>query len=120
MSGQLPPAAGTVVTPAVQPKVSAAVRPKGSPAVRPEHVEGLAESQVRVAQLQVELQHLRHALGHDLRAPLRHITGFVQVLQEDHGSALPPEVQQHLATIAEAADNLNQQVTNLLRVAPKN
>ena len=68
--------------------------------------------------MQAELHRLRHALGHDLRAPLRHITGFVQVLQEDHASVLPPEVQQHLATIAEAADNLNQQIANLLRVAP--
>ena len=61
--------------------------------VDPELVEGSVQSEVRVAQLQAELQRVRHTLGHDLCAPLRHIAGFVQVIQEDHQWSSGREVQ---------------------------
>ena len=88
------------------------------PAVGPGLVEGLAALQKRGAQLQGELQRLRHAIGHDLRAPLRHITGFVQVIREDHGSTLSAEVQQHLDTIAVAAAQLRSTLDALLKDLP--
>ena len=94
------------------------VDPEVSPAVHPELVEGSFQSEVRVAQLQAELQRVRHTLGHDLCAPLRHIAGFVQVIQEDHGSTLPAEVRQHLDTIANAAAQMRGLVDALLKDLP--
>ena len=76
-------------------------------------------SEAHIAALQAELARLRHAIGHDLRAPVRHIVGFVQVIQEDHPELAQHPAAAHWATIAKAADNLNQQITNLLRAEPK-
>ena len=81
-------------------------------------LESRAQLQVRILQLQAELERLRHGMGHDLRAPLRHISGFVQVIQEDHASQLPPEVQAHLETIAISAAQMRGLVDTLLKDLP--
>ena len=70
-----------------------------------------------VAALRAQLAHLqntlRQALHHDLPAPVRHIAGFVQVIEEDYGAVLPPEVAAHLQTISSAAVQLRTQLASL-------
>ena len=45
----------------------------------------LAQLQAALAQARGELQAFMHTVSHDLRAPLRHITSYARILQEDLG-----------------------------------
>ena len=63
-----------------------------------------------------DLEAFSSSVSHDLRAPLRHISSFVQLLREDLGAA-PPSVQRQLDTIAQAADHMGQMIDGLLDFA---
>jgi PAS domain S-box-containing protein len=71
----------------------------------------------RTAELQAankELESCSYSVSHDLRAPLRHISGFTRILVEDFGPSLPIEVQQHLARIEQGTNRMGQLVDELL------
>jgi PAS domain S-box-containing protein len=71
----------------------------------------------RTAQLQEankELETFGYSISHDLRAPLRHISGFARILTEDFGPALPAEAQHHLQRIEQGASRMGQLVDELL------
>ncbi|KFE63545.1 ATP-binding protein [Hyalangium minutum] len=61
-----------------------------------------------------ELEAFSYSVSHDLRAPLRHITGFVQLLDKRARSVLDAKSQEFLKTIAEAAQRGGQLVDDLL------
>jgi len=74
----------------------------------------------RTAELQAankELEAFTYSVSHDLRAPLRHISGFSKILTEEFGPALPPEAQQHLQRIEEGTRRMGQLVDDLLNLA---
>ncbi|MGA8271682.1 MAG: ATP-binding protein [Candidatus Sulfotelmatobacter sp.] len=74
----------------------------------------------RTAQLEAvnrELESFTYSVSHDLRAPLRHIAGFAEILSEDYGAGLPPEAQGHLARISEGVRNLGRLTDELLKLA---
>lgn len=80
-------------------------------------------SETSVAQLQRELDAARGELqdftstvSHDLRAPLRHIVSFAQVIAEDWPD-MPAEVAGHLATIRESAQLLSRQLDGLTQLS---
>lgn len=64
-----------------------------------------------------ELEAFTYSVSHDLRAPLRHINGFAQMLEQDYGSGLPVEVHRLLTRIRVGARNMGQLVDDLLRLA---
>ncbi|MEA3195867.1 MAG: hypothetical protein QOD26_4200 [Betaproteobacteria bacterium] len=71
----------------------------------------------RTAQLESaneELKAFSYSVSHDLRAPLRHIAGFVAMLQEDVAPSLSPESLGHLATIARSAKRMGDLIDDLL------
>ena len=70
----------------------------------------------RTAQLEAvnqDLEAFSYAVSHDLRAPLRAIKGFSQILLEDHAAALA-EGKPHLDRISGAATRMNDLIDDLL------
>ena len=61
-----------------------------------------------------ELEAFSYSVSHDLRAPLRHITGFVQLLKKDAGPRLSEASQHHLGVIDGAAKKMATLIDDLL------
>jgi signal transduction histidine kinase len=61
-----------------------------------------------------ELESFSYSVSHDLRAPLRHITGFAMMLRESATSTLDGEGQRFLTTIVDAATRMGRLIDDLL------
>lgn len=76
----------------------------------------------RTAQLREtigELEGFSYSIAHDLRAPLRSLQGYADLLLTDHAGGLAPEAQEFLRRISSASsrmDRLVQDVLNYSRV----
>jgi signal transduction histidine kinase len=64
-----------------------------------------------------ELEAFTYSVSHDLRAPLRHISGFSKILAEEFAASLPPDAQHHLQRIEDGTRRMGQLVDDLLNLA---
>jgi PAS domain S-box-containing protein len=74
----------------------------------------------RTAQLEEankELESFSYSVSHDLRAPLRHIDGFSQVLLEDYGGQLDEQGRNHLLRLKKASQRMSQLIDDLLELS---
>jgi signal transduction histidine kinase/HAMP domain-containing protein len=74
----------------------------------------------RTAQLEAanrELHDFTYSVSHDLRAPLRHIAGFMELLQKNTQTALGEKGRHYMDAISEAADKMGVLIDELLSFA---
>jgi signal transduction histidine kinase len=61
-----------------------------------------------------QLEAFAYSIAHDLRAPLRHIMGFVAILQNDIGPSLSETSLGHLTKVSQAARRMGKLIDDLL------
>jgi signal transduction histidine kinase len=93
----------------------------GFSAVRHRTEESLRQAQEELAKRAVELQAANreleafaYSVSHDLRAPLRHVVGYAELLQKQTASTLDEKAGHYLKTILEAARRMGTLIDDLL------
>ncbi len=83
-----------------------------------------AELESRVRARTAELEHaireleaFSYSVSHDLRAPLRAMDGFSQILLDDYGPALDDEGRRQLGRVRAGAQRMGRLVDDLLRLS---
>jgi len=64
-----------------------------------------------------ELESFSYSVSHDLRAPLRQIAGFSNILVETHGQELSSEAQRYLHRVQDGARHMGSLIDDLLNLA---
>jgi light-regulated signal transduction histidine kinase (bacteriophytochrome) len=74
----------------------------------------------RTAQLQAsnkELEAFSYSVSHDLRAPLRSIDAFSQLVREDYNDKLDDQGKQYLGIVGEASRQMGRLIDDLLHLS---
>ena len=79
-----------------------------------ERAEQMADLAEELGRANKELEAFSYSVSHDLRAPLRHIVGFSDLLMETSGGDSPERRQRFLANIKDAARLAGKLVDDLL------
>lgn len=74
----------------------------------------VAERTQQLQDINADLEAFSYSVSHDLRAPLRHIGSFVELLRDSLPADTGPTVTRHLDTIAHAASHMGQLIDGLL------
>src|SRR5688572_10329167 len=72
------------------------------------------DQSVQLSAASRELEMFSSSMSHDLRAPLRCVTGFTRSLLEDHGAALGVDGRRTLHLISEEARRMGHLIEDLV------
>lgn len=67
-----------------------------------------------------ELEAFSYSVSHDLRAPLRAISGFGEILEDEFGGELPPDAREYLERIQVNAGRMDELIKDLLMLSQMN
>ncbi|HEX2544247.1 MAG TPA: ATP-binding protein [Ramlibacter sp.] len=76
--------------------------------------EELAGHAIELGRVNKELEAFSYTVSHDLRAPMRHIAGYVDLVMEDNADKLDERARRYLGHVKEAASFAGQLVDALL------
>ena len=76
--------------------------------------EELAKRSDELQAINKELEAFAYSVSHDLRAPIRHISGFAELLQKNAASVLNEKSQRHMTMILESAKRMGNLIDDLL------
>jgi len=79
-----------------------------------------AQNAERTRQLELtvrELDSFSHSVSHDLRAPLRVVDGFANIVLEDYGDRLDDLGREHIKRIVAASQRMNAMIDTLLSLS---
>ena len=65
----------------------------------------------------MEMESFSYSVSHDLRAPVRHISGFAQILEEEFSNQLDPEGKDYLQRIISSALRMSELIDDLLKLS---
>jgi signal transduction histidine kinase len=74
----------------------------------------VAERTVRLQALNEELDSFSYSVSHDLRAPLRHVGGFIELLQKQEGEKLSAKGLEYLKIILTSTQTMSGLINDLL------
>lgn len=77
----------------------------------------LAKKAVDLASSNEELEAFAYSVSHDLRAPLRHINGFINLLRDHVGESLDAASQRYLGKIQSASNRMSALIDELLALS---
>jgi len=75
----------------------------------------VAQRTAQLATAYNDLETFSYSVSHDLRAPLRAIGGFAEIIARRHGPSLPAEAQRYFDNIVLASERMGQLIDALLR-----
>jgi two-component system, chemotaxis family, sensor kinase Cph1 len=76
--------------------------------------EEMAGHAIELGRVNKELEAFSYTVSHDLRAPMRHIAGYVDLVMEDNGERLDERAKRYLRHVKDAASYAGQLVDALL------
>jgi light-regulated signal transduction histidine kinase (bacteriophytochrome) len=82
-----------------------------------EQARRLQQATAQLHTLNQELDSFTYSVSHDLRAPLRHVSGFARILADEYGPALPEEAQILLTRILQGTQRMGSLIDDLLGLA---
>ena len=80
-------------------------------------VRALRRKSAELTAANAELEAFSYSVSHDLRAPLRSITSFSQILLEDHAAQLDDEGRSHLDRVVRAGNRMSLLIDDLIELA---
>ena len=76
--------------------------------------EELGKRAAELEAINKELEAFAYSISHDLRAPLRHMAGFTELLQKNAASVLNDKSQRYVTMILESAKRMGNLIDDLL------
>lgn len=72
------------------------------------------ERTAQLEQVNNELESFTYSVSHDLRAPLRAVSGYASIVMDDYGAILPPEATSYLQRLNQGASRMGKLIDDLL------
>ena len=76
--------------------------------------EDLEKRTAELEAINKELEAFAYSISHDLRAPLRHMAGYAELLQKSAASILDEKSRRYMVTILESAKRMGELIDDLL------